>query len=159
MAHKPPKAALKAFRNGQKAQESGKFAEAAEFYEQALEADGNWFEARVNLGVQYYRLGLAERAVSQLERAIEIDPSSAVAFSNLGAAYVQLDMWDAAERAARQAVELDPFLSAGRYVLGVTLWNLGRTGEAVNELRRAATDFDPARELLARLRLPAPGAH
>jgi len=151
LAHQPPKKAVKAFRRGQSASKAGKNAKAAEHYERAVEIDGEWLEARVNLGAQYYRLGLAEKAIEQLGRAIEIDPSSASAFSNLSAAYSLSGLPGAAERAARQSIDLDPFLPTGRYVLGIALWDLGRTGEAVDQWRLAASDLEAVRQLLARV--------
>ena len=148
LSHKPAKQARKQFARAAKAAARGDNVKAAEFYERAVAADPDWFEARVNLAVQYYRTARFAEALTHLHKALELDPDSAIAYSNLSLVLLTVLDDSEAERAARRSVELNPFRAVGRYLLGLSLARLGRLEEALTELRLAAPEMPAAREML-----------
>jgi tetratricopeptide (TPR) repeat protein len=66
-------------------------------------------------------------------------PDSAEAFYNLGVALKQKDDFAGAEEALRKAIALDAAgqIPEARYTLGVMLWQIGRTDDAVAAIRAA----------------------
>lgn len=71
--------------------------EAASEYRTALEADGEYVPALVNLGVLHARRGDHGSAAACFDRAVAVDPTCAEATLNLANAYVELGRRDEAE--------------------------------------------------------------
>ena len=89
-----------------------------------------------------------ERMRSAAEHAIQLDPLLEEAYDALGVAYARDAQWNRAETSFRRAIELNPnsALTRQNYVIFV-LSALGRTGEAVQQLR-AAEKSDPLSPML-----------
>ena len=104
-----------------------------------------------DLGFVLERQGLADEAATSYRKALELDPKSASAHYNLGSSLARSGRFAEAERHFRSALKQKP--DARTYTaLGVVLRQLGRTDEAVVQLRKAIeTDgtYAPARQELA----------
>jgi tetratricopeptide (TPR) repeat protein len=126
-----PGAAGEHFQKGNELAEQGKFSEAIEEYQLALEEDADNVSVLVNLGVAYYNSGQLKDAVDQYQKALQIAPNDADIHSNLGAAYVQQGNLDAGLKEYQRAVELDPNLAQAYFGLGVVYDALEQTEEAI----------------------------
>ncbi len=85
------------------------------------------------------------RAKKEAALAVQLDPLLAEAHSALAQVLVLWDRdWTGAEAAFRRAIELDPRFMPARYWYGayVLFYALGRTDEAIAEIRRAL-EIDP----------------
>ena len=72
------------------------------------------------------------------DKAVELDPLLAEAHDALGMAYARDAQWERSEKSFRRAIELDPNRSETRAHFAIDLlWPLGRTDEALKELRLA----------------------
>jgi Tfp pilus assembly protein PilF len=116
--------------------ERGQLAEAVEYYERAIAADGRG-------AVPYYLaadalLKFAEadapRVEKYLKRAVELDPSFAPARFALGRLYVRGERWQEAAAQLEQVVKLDPEFADARYQLGRVYVRLRRQADAKREL-------------------------
>lgn len=99
---------------GDKRFNAGKYAEAVEFYNRALEDEGNDWKVLYNLGTSYYQSGQWENAVEELSYAAQVAEEEGVegadlarVYHNLGLAYLQLDDCENAVPALMKAAELD----------------------------------------------------
>jgi Tfp pilus assembly protein PilF len=104
-----------------------------------------------DLGFVLERQGLPDEAAKAYRQAIALDPKSASAQYNLGSSLARSGRFVEAERHLRSALKQNP--DARTYTaLGVVLRQLGRTDEAVAQLKKAIeTDatYAPARQELA----------
>jgi TolB-like protein/Flp pilus assembly protein TadD len=117
---------------------------AIKFFQQALSTDPNDALAYAGLAAAYYDqstffhapLEVMPKAKAAAMRAIEIDDSLAEAHASLG--YVKLTFdwdWPGAEREFRRALELNPNLPSGHAGYSHYLLTLGRSEEAIQELK------------------------
>jgi Tfp pilus assembly protein PilF len=106
-----------------------------------------------DLGVVLDNQGLPDEATRAYRKAIAMDPKFASAHYNLGSSLARSGQSRDAERHLRSALELAP--DARAYTaLGIVVWQLGRTDEAVTLLQQAIeTDatYSPARNKLAEI--------
>jgi len=125
--------------------------EAAEFFQQAIEADSGYAPAYVGLVQTYWRrLGFgvlsADETIPQawaaIERALELDPDLAEAHVELGRVLTQELRLEEAERALRRALELNPGSAEAHGPYAFLLNLLGRGSESVRMARRAV-ELDP----------------
>jgi tetratricopeptide (TPR) repeat protein len=93
-----------AFPRRPKAAEQARRCEAARWFEEALELEGEG--APVLEVIQAY------------EKAAELDPASAGVLANLGTIYFHMRDWDQAERHYRRALEADPRYALSHFNLG-----------------------------------------
>jgi Tfp pilus assembly protein PilF len=114
-----PKAAL-AFANG--LHDSGDFLRAVEVYRKYLKAHPKDPDARVDMGVCYYELGLQDTvntsryfglAVTEMEAALRGTPTHQPAAFNLGVVNLQKGDLEVSNRWFRKAVELGPSTDLG----------------------------------------------
>ena len=123
-----------------------------EYFQQAIDEDPSYALAYAGLAdsyavlSSYSALSPAEsftRAKAALRKALELDPDLAQAHATLGLAYANYDHdWPAAESEYRKAIALDEKYATAHHWYGLLLTALGRSDEAVAELRRAA-ELDP----------------
>ena len=106
-----------------------------------------------DLGVVLDNQGLPDEATRAYRKAIDMDPKFASAHYNLGSSLARSGQFREAERHLRSALKLVP--DARAYTaLGIVVWQLGRTDEAVTLLEQAIeTDatYSPARNKLAEI--------
>ena len=110
-----------------------------------LAADGDPDDLNV-LGKVLAEAGHAEEARQVLLRVFDRDPRNPEARQNLALAALRLGEWERARAEALAAVEDAPGLAHAWNYLGVALYNLGRTDEALAAWERALAvepgDFD-----------------
>lgn len=78
--------------------------------EEAVDDDPNDIESRLQLGVQYFNLGMIESAREQWDAVIELDENQVTAWYNLGFYHLSSSPADmeAAEDAWQRVIELEP---------------------------------------------------
>ena len=79
--------------------DAGRFQEAAQWYEAALKITPKDVNVSTDLGISYYYMNDAERALAQFDRSLQIDPSHAKTMLNVGIvrAFGKQDLKGAAE--------------------------------------------------------------
>ncbi len=124
------------------------------YFEQAIEKDSGYALAYAGLADSYTSLsfpglkGMAPReampkAKAAALKALKLDDTLAEAHSSLAVVQFFFDWdWSAAEREFKRAIELNPNDATARQWYALYLVNIGRHGEAINEIRRAQ-ELDP----------------
>ncbi len=125
---------------------------ALQYFEQAVAQDHRYAPAYAGIASTVLFLQMRQqlpyaeahrRATAAVERALQLDPTLSDAYTALGEIKTWEYAWQEAERAFRRAIELNP--NDARAHLGIgffVLAPLGRSEEAVREVRRALT-LDP----------------
>ena len=85
----------------------GKFDEAIELYNQALEADSKYSDAMHGLAMCHQAKGDLDAAIELTRRYIEQEPEDILAFTNLSMFYQKKGMIKEAETAGAEARRLD----------------------------------------------------
>jgi len=130
-ANRPNKAkAQQAFSRGNKMIEKGAQAEAAAFYEEAIEFDPMHAEAINNLGSALSYLGRYEEAERCFRQAMALKPNFSDPHANLGVLLRQKSYLAESEAFLRRALKLRPNDLDTRVNLGLTLLFLGRMRDA-----------------------------
>lgn len=93
---------------GRRAFVEGDFARAIEAARQAVEANPEAPQPRLNLGAALLRAGRPEEAVTELEEALELSPGHPIIHFNLAATFYQLGQLEAAEAQYLAAVTANP---------------------------------------------------
>ncbi len=116
---------------------AGENTKAEEAYFEALSRTPNHVDARMNLGLLYYRTSRFDEAVSQFGEATRLAPRFAGAWSNLGNALRETGKVEHSAAAIRRATEIEPGYAGGWNNLGYTLAMLGQIKEAEKAYRTA----------------------
>lgn len=93
---------------GNALEELGRFQEAIEEFDRAIELVPAGVDAMVNRGLTYRRMGEPERARQDYDRAIEIDPDSRPARMNRAFLSIQTEDYTAALEDLNRLLSLDP---------------------------------------------------
>lgn len=102
-------AQIREFDSGMESAKSGDFQTALQHFRHSL---GNNLSTKqtaqvyYNIGVCFYQLKQADKAVAEFEKAINLNPNYEKAFYALGMAFSDLKNFDDAEKAFRQALKL-----------------------------------------------------
>ena len=124
------------------------------YFEQAIEKDSGYALAYAGLADSYTSLafpglkGMAPReampkAKAAALKALKLDDTLAEAHSSLAVVQFFFDWdWSAAEREFKRAIELNLNDATAHQWYALYLVNIGRHGEAINEIRRAQ-ELDP----------------
>ena len=134
---------------GRRAFVEGDFAAAIGAARQAVEANPEAPQARLNLGASLLRAGRPEEAVGALEEALRMSPGHPIVHFNLGATFFQLGDLGQAETHYAAAVSGNPGFKEARFNLANLRRTDGRCGEALAQYQ-AVVDLDP-RLALARV--------
>jgi len=118
-------------------QNSGQLAEAANLYQQVLQADPNNTFANHLFGVIHLQTGDPIGAVRLIETAVKHDPGNSEMLNNLSNALIGAGRAEDAERAARLALEFKPDYPEALNTLGKLLVNAGQFTQAEQNIRRA----------------------
>jgi serine/threonine protein kinase/tetratricopeptide (TPR) repeat protein len=126
--------------------------ESIRFFEQSIEADPRSAEGWYGLAAAHHLQGSADfvpdreaypESKRAAQRALELEPDSAEAHAALAGVYYMHEWdWELAEREFGRALELDPNSSFVRHRYALFLSSMGRTDEALAEMRRAV-ELDP----------------
>jgi protein O-mannosyl-transferase len=94
--------------------EAGRYEEAIQHFEYALQIKPNYANARNNLGVALARAGKVQEAVAQYELTLRIAPDFVAAHNNLGEALFQLGKTQEAIVHWEEALRIDPDCAEAR---------------------------------------------
>lgn len=117
----------------------GRYDEAIEQYQLALQDWPAFREAHFGLGASFIKTGFYRGAVLALQRAIDLADAYPEAHLNLGIARAALDRHEEAVASFRAALSQDAD-GDGWYPLARSLETLGRDAEAVDAYTRATAD-------------------
>lgn len=115
----------------------GRFAEAAQHFEQAVQLNPGTADSHYNLGLALARLGQPAEAVAHYERALARQPHHASALNNLGNALLALDRLDEARAHYDRALRIEPNTAEVHSNLSDVLLRTGETGAALHHAREA----------------------
>jgi Flp pilus assembly protein TadD len=115
----------------------GRFDEAIQRYERALQIKPEYPEVLSNLGVVKAKQGKLDEATQHLERAIQLKPDYAEAYNNLGGVLAKQKKPDEAIQYYARAVQLKPDYPEALCNLGVGLAARGKLAEAMQHFERA----------------------
>ena len=123
--------AAAAVQMGTTALEEGRFSEALENFERALEAMPNSYNVWMLRGYTNAMLGQYEEALASYDRAIEIKPDDQDAWYNRGVVLGSLGRYEEELASYDRAIEIKPDDHEAWYNRGVVLSSLGRDEEAL----------------------------
>ena len=116
---------------------TGKYREAAEEYQRAVDLDPSDEEAYIGLALAFEHQGAINEAEKTYQRAISARPNSSVAYNSLGTFYFRRNQYDNALLMFQKVIQLAPE-GYGAYVnLGATYNNMGRYQDAVDPLKKS----------------------
>jgi DNA-binding transcriptional MerR regulator len=108
---------------------------AEDAYRRAIEIDGTFADAHLNLGRLLHAAGAVGDALKEYEAAKSIDWEDATTFYNIGVASQDLGELSDAVTAYERAIELAPHFADARYNLATLYEELGNKALAVQHLR------------------------
>jgi tetratricopeptide (TPR) repeat protein len=121
----------------------GKYEEALDKYQAAVEANPEEVTNHYNLGITYMALNLNDKAIEAFKKTIELDPDNFLALKFLGQLYSKTNNYQEAENYFSHATRLsekDPELF---YNLGVMRINTANYSAAIEAFQKAiACDVD-----------------
>jgi len=120
---------------------AGRWQAAIAEFDQAIAEESTASRAHVGRAIALRQTGDFDEALRELQRAIARDPSSALAYHERGAMYASQGWFPEALRDLDRSIDLEPSAKALTDRGGV-LSKLGRSADAVADLRRATT-MDP----------------
>src|SRR5207244_3864649 len=123
--------------SAQKALAAGDSATALEKLNRAVQADPNFAQAYLLLGVTEFQGGQTAKSIRHYKRALKLQPRSYTGHYNLALAYLRERNFQDARAELEQAVSLDARQADAAYDLGIVLLELGDPSAALTQLRRA----------------------
>ncbi len=115
----------------------GNKAEAEKNYLQAIELNGNLWEAYYNLGILYHEQNKIEKAIGFYKQSITIKPGFYLSHYNLGNAYRETFRLDDAIICYKKTIDLRPDFSEAHYNIGVLNELLNKFEEALGYYNQA----------------------
>ncbi|MBW4492796.1 MAG: tetratricopeptide repeat protein [Oscillatoria princeps RMCB-10] len=128
------------FKTGNELKDAGKFDEAIDSYQKALEIEPDSAEALNQLGEVYFLRGRLAEALAACQQALKIQPDFAEGYKTLGNVLQGQGKIDAAIRAYSKAVEIKPEFAQAHSNLGSMFYRQG-------QLESAVACYERAREL------------
>ena len=93
---------------------------------QAIQADPNYAEAYLLLGLTEFRRGETAKSIEHYQRALKLQPGSYSGHYNLALAYLREHKLEEGRAQLEQAVKLDPNQADAAYDLGIVLLEQGQ---------------------------------
>ncbi len=124
--------------------DEGKFEEAIDFYNKALEINPQDIVALANKGTALDQLGRHEEAMKCFDKVLEISPNDEEALNNKGGLLIKMGKYGEALNFFDKVLALNPHNFVTHYNKGLALGNLGRYEEAINsydEALKIAPDY------------------
>jgi len=118
-------------------QEQGKFHEAVQAFNKAIELKPDYADAYSNRGNALCDLGQLQEALESYEKAIQLKPDYADAYSNRGNALHKLGRFEDAVMSCEKAIQLKPDYAEAYSNRGNALCDLGKLQEAVESHEKA----------------------
>jgi tetratricopeptide (TPR) repeat protein len=143
--------------------DAGRIEKAAEQFERALDLSEHYppglisvediEKVNYNLGVSYYTLGQADRAIESYLNALKLNPGNSAAYNNLGAVYFEKGRTGRAISIYHEALRADPGNAAAYINLGEAYLKKNMPDKAIENievyLRLSPADPDANRMLKA----------
>jgi tetratricopeptide (TPR) repeat protein len=117
--------------------QNGRWDEAIEHYQHALQFDPDYAQAHVNLGDALLQKGMVDDALLHFQHALQIDPSNAPAHVNLGGILLQRGKVDDAITQFQKALQIRPGFAEAHARLGNALRQKGRAQEAIAQFQQS----------------------
>lgn len=118
-------------------EEQGRWDDALQSYQQAVQCDPRNAHGHFNLGALLVRCKQYEEALAALDKVLALEPGNAEALAHRGAAYLGLQREEEAFASFNQALRIKPTLAEARYQVGVLLKKYKRLPEAIQQLKAA----------------------
>jgi tetratricopeptide (TPR) repeat protein len=115
----------------------GRFTEAIEHYQEALEIKPGSAEVYNNWGMVLAGQGRFTEAIEHYQKALEIKPGSAEVYNNWGAVLAEQGQPVKAIEYYRKALEIKPDYAAAHFNLGDALAKQARYSEAIEQFQQA----------------------
>jgi serine/threonine protein kinase len=122
--------------------DAGKYKEAVETYNRAIELDPMYPLAYNNRGLAYRKLKENAKAIADFSRATDLDPRIADAYTGRGNAYSDLKEYTKAIADYNRAIGLDPGLAPAYNNRGIAYRELKEYAKAIENYNRAI-ELDP----------------
>jgi Flp pilus assembly protein TadD len=133
----PPAQALAAFDKAMAEQRKGDPKKSVADFERALKIYPDFYEANLELGLQYDKEGRDDDAIRLLSRALEINPASVRARTALGRHAYESKDFEKAAGLLKDAVQLGETSGDVYFMLGMSYINIDETDLAEASLLRA----------------------
>ena len=133
------KDAIDAYRKARELDQAGDRKKAIESLNKALSIYPRFGPALNLLGVQYLKLGQADKAAETLDAAVKAAPDDFLPRLNYGIALLNQKKFDLAEQELRTALAKNEAAPTAHMYLGIALMNMKKLDEAEKELRIAVT--------------------
>lgn len=126
------------FENGVKLSDEGKYAEAIEEFNKALEKDPQEPVIVARIAEANLKLGKNEEALAHFQKAIELNPNEPTLYTNMGVTLSKLGRVAESQEAFKKAAAMNPAYAAQNYYnLGITMVNSGKSEEAAAAFKEA----------------------
>jgi len=132
-----PQKADQAFDDGMAQHQAGELAKAQAAYQEAVNADGNFAEAHLNLGVVLHARGKLDDAIQSINRAMAINPQLAEAHYALAAVHQDCNNPEGAATGFTKALAIAPDFILALNGLAIAEQKLGHWEDAANAFERA----------------------
>lgn len=150
LAFRAPRAARKAFEQGDRAMRKGATKEALAHFAEAVRISPDYFQAHVQLGILHAEADQPSLALESFLAAIALEPNSDFLQFNVTLTLIVLHRPVEGEVYARRALRRSPSSVDARFVLGVVLVMQDNFAEeTIASLRLASEKYPLARDLLA----------
>ncbi len=118
-------------------QSIGRFEEAVDCYNQAIQINPDYADAYGNRGNALKELGQLDEAIKSYNKVIQLNPNYAEAYGNRGNALNELGQSDEAIKNYKKAIQLKPDYADAYNNLGGALKQLGQLDEAIKNYKKA----------------------
>ena len=125
------------FAAAQKALAAGDSTAAIEKLNLSVQADANYAEAYMLLGLTEFHIGQTAKSIEHYRRALQLQPQSYSGHYNLALAYLREHKVEEGRAQLEQAVKLDPNQADAAYDLAIVLLEQNRPAKALGYLTRA----------------------
>jgi tetratricopeptide (TPR) repeat protein len=122
---------------GFKLGKEGKFQEAIEYFEKAIELEPGHDKAYYYMGAAYEKLENYEKAIECYEKAVNINPKSVKSLSRIGLCYEKLDEIQKAIEAYERVIKVDPKLNNAWYNIGINYKKLNKSDKAMEYFEKS----------------------
>ncbi len=115
----------------------GKYAEAIQVFEQALQADPDQADIHDAIATAYFVVKQYDKAVEHFTRVTQLQPKDAKAYINLGAVYNRKEEFQKAADILKKAMTRDGKAVEAYYNLGIAYRGLKQPAMAINSYKEA----------------------